>query len=60
MKITHPVKGYDGHVRVGDAGFDFLAGVAHRKADEIPAPVRKAMEDAEFAFEDDRPGRSKK
>ena len=54
MKITHPVKGYNGHVRVQDQGFHFLAGVADRKASEIPDGVRKQMTEAGFEFTDPR------
>ena len=60
MKITHPVKGYNGHVRVGAKGFHFLAGVTHALAADIDGPVRKSLEDAGFAVEDDRPQAKKK
>ena len=55
MKITHPVKGYNGHVRAGNGpGLHFLAGVAHAKADRFSKPVRKQLEDAGFEFVDER------
>lgn len=57
MKITHPVKGYNGHVRVGDRGFHFLAGVTHAKAKDIDGPVRESLEAGGFEVVDDRPGR---
>lgn len=57
MKITHPVKGFTGHVRVGARGFHFLAGVTHAKAADIDGPVRKSLEEGDFKVEDDRPGR---
>lgn len=55
MKITHPVAGYSGHVRVGSMGFHFLAGEAHALAADIDGPVRKSLEEAKFKVEDDRP-----
>lgn len=57
MKITHPVKDFTGHVRVGAQGFHFLAGVTHAKAADIDGPVRKSLEDGGFEVVDDRPGR---
>lgn len=49
-KITHPVGGYDGHVRVGDLGLHFLAGVAH--ADDLPDGARESLEEGGFTVED--------
>ena len=60
MKITHPVAGFNGHVRVGDMGFHFLAGETHALAADIDGPVRKSLEDGGFKVEDDRPQAKKK
>ena len=55
MKITHPVKGYSGYVSGPRAfGLHFLAGVAHVKAADVPAPVRKQWEADGFEFTDER------
>ena len=51
MKITHPVKGYSGQVRVGDRGFHFLAGVA--SARNVRGKVREALEAGGFTVETD-------
>lgn len=57
MKITHPVDGYTGYVRVGDHGLRFLAGVAHEKLRDLGEGNRKVLEAEGFTVEDDRPGR---
>ena len=57
MKITHPVKGYSGHVQVGSYGLHFLAGVTHAKAKDIDGKVRASLVAQGFLVEDDRPGR---
>lgn len=55
MKIVHPVAGYNGYVSgPRNWGLHFLAGVAHAKADDIPAKARKQWESDGFQFTDER------